>query len=204
MIFTYMILTTLLPYWNNPKIHNLGNIGLGGKIHAELAYLATTYIDNVRYNGKNIREEIYKNYEGLKVLDMCCGTGISTIPGGIGVDSSIEMISVAKRDKKKIFYCGNAENFNIDEDIDVITCMFSFHEIPKDGQIKIKKNMEKLAKKEICIVDISPSYKPKKIMLSGEPYLIDYLNNIDDVLNDYEKEILIQDHVTIWKKYIKS
>ena len=45
-------------YYYNPKIHNFGNIGISGKIHAELALIATKTIDIIRYDGRNIREEI--------------------------------------------------------------------------------------------------------------------------------------------------
>ena len=91
------------PYWFNPNIHNLGNIGLGGKIHAEVAKLATITIDNLRYRGKNIRQEIYNSYNDEKILDLCCGIGISTAPGNIGIDTSNEMLEVAK-DKSNILY----------------------------------------------------------------------------------------------------
>lgn len=190
------------PYWFNPKIHNFGNIGLGGRIHAEIAKIATVTIDNIRYHGRNIREEIYNNYENQVILDLCCGVGISTAPGGIGVDTSVEMLNVARRDKSKEFYCGNAENFNLQKRIDIVTCMFAFHEMPIEGQLKVKENAERLANREVIIVDISSNYKPKEIMLSGEPYLINYLNNIDYVLEDYNKEIYIKDHVTVWRKSI--
>ena len=190
------------PYWFNPNIHNFGNIGIGGKIHAEIAKIATVTIDNIRYRGINIREELYKNYENKVILDLCCGVGISTSPGGIGVDTSKEMLNVARRDKSKEFYCGNAENFNLNKRIDIVTCMFSFHEMPIEGQLKVKENAERLAQEEIIIVDISSNYKPKEIMLSGEPYLINYLNNIDYVLEDYTKEIYIKDHVSVWRKTI--
>lgn len=198
MIYGVCILNT--PYWFNPNIHNLGNIGIGGRIHAELAKVATITIDNLRYHGKNIRQEIYEKYSDYKILDMCCGVGISTPPGGIGIDTSMEMLKVARRDKNKEFYCANAENFNPNREIDIVTCMFSFHEMPLEGQKRVKENAEKLAKQEVIIVDISASYSPKAIMLSGEPYLMDYLNNIDNLLEDYDKEIYIKDHVTIWRK----
>ena len=41
--------------------------------------------------------------------------------------------------------------------------------------------------------------KPSKIMLSGEPYLLDYLNNIENILYDFEETIYIPGHVHIWK-----
>ena len=40
-----MILTTIaivnISYYYNPNIHNLGNIGIGGKIHATLNHFKT-------------------------------------------------------------------------------------------------------------------------------------------------------------------
>ena len=200
MVYGVCLLNT--PYWFNPNIHNFGNTGFKGRIHAEMAKIATVTIDNIRYHGRNIREELYDNYKDKVILDLCCGIGISTAPGGIGVDTSIEMLNVARRDKTKEFYCGNAENFNLNRDIDIVTCMFAFHEMPIEAQLKVKANAENMAKEEVVIVDISSNYKPKEIMLSGEPYLLNYLNNIDYVLEDYNKEIYIKDHVSVWRKKI--
>ena len=36
-------------------------------------------------------------------------------------------------------------------------------------------------------------------MLDGEPYLIDYLNNIQNILFDFEETIYIPNHVHIWR-----
>ena len=47
--------------------------------------------------------------------------------------------------------------------------------------------------------DIASNYKPKEIMLSGEPYLIDYLNNIDNFLKNFKKIIIVPDHVHLWE-----
>ena len=33
----------------------------------------------------------------------------------------------------------NAENFNTKEEIDIVTCMFAFHEMPLKGQLRVKK-----------------------------------------------------------------
>lgn len=40
------------PY--DPRIHNFGNVGLGGKIHASLARPITKLIDNAAYSGEDI------------------------------------------------------------------------------------------------------------------------------------------------------
>ena len=97
------ILSINTPYYYNPKIHSLGNIGIGGKLHANLAYTSTKIIDNIRYNGRNIRKEIFQPYlhENKNILDLCCGVGLSTPPGQIGIDTSYEMINIAKKNEKR-------------------------------------------------------------------------------------------------------
>jgi len=210
-IFLYNLLVFGLnvPYYYNPNIHNFGNVCFRGKIHAKLANQATKIIDNVRYNGKNIRNLIYQPYieNNKTILDLCCGIGISTPPGQMGIDTSKQMLEVARENNKKSdidtqFYFGNAETFRPKVKPDIVTCMFAFHEMPSYAQIRVINNGLFLAKEEFIIVDIAPNYKnkkPSKIMLSGEPYLLDYLNNIENLLYDFEETIYIPDHVHIWK-----
>ena len=208
-IFLYNVFAINLPYYYNPNIHNFGNIGFGGKIHANIANQATKVIDNIRYNGKNIRSIIYKPYlnNNKTILDLCCGVGISTAPGQTGIDTSIEMLKVARKNNKKSktntqFYFGNAENFKPKIKPDIVTCMFAFHEMPQQAQIRVINNGIMIAKEEFIIVDIAPNYKnknPPKIMLSGEPYLLDYLHNIENLLYDFEETIYIPKHVHVWK-----
>ena len=198
-----------VPYYYNPKMHSLGNIGLGGKIHAQTALFATKTIDAIRYKGRDIRKEIYQPYidNNNSVLDLCCGIGTSTAPGQIGVDTSNEMLEVGIENNKKTknnkkLYFGNAETFRPKQDVDIVTCMFAFHEMPPEAQIRVINNALFIAKKEFIIVDIAPNYKnkkPPKMMLNGEPYLIDYLNNIENILFDFEETIFIKNHVHIWK-----
>lgn len=198
-----------VPYYYNPKMHSLGNIGFGGKIHAEAALFATKTIDNIRYKGKNIRKEIYEPYinQNKTFLDMCCGIGISTPPGQIGIDTSPQMLEVAKKNNKnskanKKFIFGNAETFRPKKEIDIVTCMFAFHEMPEQAQIKVINNALMIAKEEFIIMDIAPNYKnknPPQLMLNGEPYLMNYLNNIENILFDFEETIYIPNHVHIWK-----
>ena len=198
-----------VPYYFNPKMHSLGNIGIGGMIHAEAALFATKTIDNIRYRGKNIRKDVYQEYvnNNKTMLDLCCGIGISTAPGNLGIDTSIEMINVAKRHSKntkskKKFIVANSETYRPNKKIDIVTCMFGFHEIPQLAQINIINNALRIAQEEFIIVDIAPNYKnkkPPKLMLDGEPYLIDYLNNIQNILFDFEETIYIPNHVHIWR-----
>ena len=114
------------------------------------------------------------------------------------------MLKVARRLSKegndcKKFYLGNAETYIPKEEIDIITCMFAFHEIPLYAQNRIIKNALKIAKKEVIIVDLASNYEPKEIMLSGEPYLLDYLKTIDNTLSCFKKEVYIDKHVAIWR-----
>ena len=39
------IFSLSVPYYYNPDIHNFGNIGIGGKIHAEIGPLFTKMIE---------------------------------------------------------------------------------------------------------------------------------------------------------------
>ena len=193
-------LALIIPYYYDPRIHNLGNIGVKGKIHAEAALVSTKIIDVLCYNSVNIRDEIMKDYANNSVLDLCCGVGISTMHNSIGIDTSIEMLNVAKKiNPNKQFYFGNAEIYKPVEKPDIVTCMFAFHEMPLTAHCKIIENAINIAKREIIIVDISSSYRPKQIMLSGEPYLLNYLKNIDNTLRVFRKEHYIDNHVDIWR-----
>lgn len=189
-----------VPYYYNPDIHNLGNIGVTGRIHAEIGPLFTKIIDNIRYDGRNIRSEIMLPYKNKKIIDLCCGTGLSTLNNNLGIDTSIEMLSVARRyNNKSNFKYGNAEFFGNNKEFDIATCFFSFHEMPNYAHLNIIQNCKRIAKEEIIIVDISPNYIPSKIMLSGEPYLLNYLDTIDIILKDFEKIIYIENRICIWK-----
>ena len=100
-----LFLTAKTKYYYDPRIHNFGNIGLGGQLHSKLAPYATKLIDDKCYNSINIRQailsnyyqEFYKNNERLpKIIDLCCGTGTSTAANQIGIDTSEPMLSEAR------------------------------------------------------------------------------------------------------------
>jgi ubiquinone/menaquinone biosynthesis C-methylase UbiE len=207
-------------YYYNSRIHNFGNVGLGGHLHSLLAPYATTMIDNKCYNSVNIRQlilskynqEFYKNHEKLpKIIDLCCGTGTSTATNQLGIDTSEPMISQAKLSQAKInnqqslkthtkFIIGNAENYGQEDEFDTATIMFAFHEMPNYAHHKIIKNAKKITKHDIIIVDISPNYSPSKLMLSGEPYLLNYKATIHELLTQHQFTYLeyIPNHVGLW------
>jgi len=99
-------------YWFNNKIHTFGNTGFWGGLHAFVAPVATKIIDTIAYDGKSARELIAErlcnkvSVQNPRILDLCCGVGISTRAlekafGSkaevlIGLDTSPEMIAMAR------------------------------------------------------------------------------------------------------------
>tara|TARA_Y100001958_G_scaffold89189_1_gene60661 strand:- start:4207 stop:4800 length:594 start_codon:yes stop_codon:yes gene_type:complete len=190
-----------VPYWYNPSVHNVGNIGFLGNIHAAVSPFATKFIDYKAYNGRDIRKEIYDSFKG-NVLDICCGTGFSTKPGSTGIDTSRSMLRFSNLYNPGSNYIfGNAENYGNDNEYNTVSCMFSFHEMPQPAHEKIIINAMRVCKDEIIIVDISSNYTPSSVMASGEPYIHKYLKTIDDTMDKYgfSKEIIIDNHVEMWK-----
>lgn len=188
------------PYWYNPVIHNLGNTGFLGNIHAISTPCITRFIDDHAYSGIDVRKKIYDDTTGT-VCDLCCGTGFSTKPGNTGVDTSKEMLRFANfYNPGSRYLFGNAETFGKDREFDTVTCMFAFHEIPEEGHRKILNNALRISKNKVIIVDISTDYKPSRLMLAGEPYTLDYLKNMNELMENYsfEKTNFIKGHVDIW------
>jgi ubiquinone/menaquinone biosynthesis C-methylase UbiE len=202
----------------------MGNVGLGGQLHSLFAPYATKLIDNKCYNSVNIRQailsnynqEFYNKYERIpKLIDLCCGTGTSTATNQLGIDSSLPMISKAqaqatlsaakqalkaKKTIKTQFIIANAENYGQPQEFDTATLMFAFHEMPNYAHHKIIKNAKRITKHDIIIVDISPNYNPSKLMLYGEPYLLNYKATIHKLLEKHQFTYLeyIPNHVGLW------
>jgi len=216
-----MIISPNVPYWNNRNIHNLGNTGALGNLHAMTAPIMTKFIDRAAYGGRNIREEVYNTFEG-DVLDMCCGTGFSTKPGSTGIDTSLEMLRFSKIFNPGSEYLyGNAERFGKDDEFDVVSIMFAFHEMPTSAHQKIIRNAIRVARKKVVVVDISKDYKPSRGMLAGEPYLLNYLDNFEKTiertpfeyplyyktrnkLDGVNKTTLVENHVDMWEYTMKD
>lgn len=208
LVIIFIILNPILSwnpskYYADPRVHIFGNHGFLGTLHANLAPLMTNLLDRTAYDGRNIREEIISSFpKNYTVLDLCCGVGFSTpsLDNAIGVDTSLPMLKKAKKlfpNKKFLF--GNAETFKPINNVDITTCFFSFHEMPQFARKNIINNAIKFTNKELIIVDIAWDYCPSKHMLYTEPYLNDYLSNIQDDLKDFEYYILKDKRVNLWK-----
>lgn len=208
---------TPIPYQFDPRIHSLGNVGTGGVIHSLFARPFTKLIDVSAYDGTNIREKIINDLEIVEpkfISDFGCGTGTTTEAirkrfkkGAIvyGVDSSKQMLQVADIFTEGINYVeNNIEHISFANKQDLITCTFTFHEIPQYGRLKILKNMKQNLNKngQILIVDIDPMYKPSEMMQHGEPFINDYIANIDsDILSIFPNAktfVEVQGHVRVW------
>ncbi len=190
---------SLYPY--DPRIHNFGNHGTLGSVHSFIAPLFTLYTDTTIY-GRNLRKEIV-DAEGTDktILDVGCGTGFSTSDtrGSKGLDVSIEMLSTAKAIfPNKDFEQAHIEEWIPDKQYDVVTMMFLFHEVPQEHRINIVDKLKNIAREKILVVDISPNYNPSELMLTGEPYIMDYLENIQGDLSGFDEEIIIENHVHLW------
>jgi len=200
ILFTVVNAFNFKQYYSDPRIHSMGNHGPLGKLHADLAPMFTKMIDKIAYNGRNIRQEIIESYDSNdKILDLCCGVGISTPINGIGIDTSYEMISKARKlypDKQ--FDIGNAETYFPSNNIDITSTFFALHEMPRFARKNIINRVKEYTKKEILFVDIATDYKPSSHMLMGEPYILEYLENIDEDLSDFEKISIVDGHVAMW------
>ena len=203
IIFIYLILSVegykQFNWYYDNRIHTFGNIGLGGKFHAFMAPHTSKIIDKISYNNVNVRLQSlynclpYTDSKNIKILDFGCGVGISSrsiqyaFPTAeiTGLDCSVPMLNNCPKYnniefKKEMVHKTSYEN----ESIDFINCMFLFHEVPSYGRKEIFKEINRILKPGglLNILDIRLSYHPNRFMLSGEPFLMDYLENFHDEL----------------------
>ena len=180
----------------HPKIHNFGNTGLGGRLHAAVAGFATDVIDFAAYSNKPLRpllaEHIAQSRPGGRVVDVGCGVGTLTRELAkremdvVGIDASEEMIDVAKRDNPDVrFRVKNAADLGTEDACDVaVACMLA-HELPTAGHYELIGNMIDATRErrgEVWIADICPAYEPSDLMLSGEPYVLNYLSQFQQTV----------------------
>ena len=198
-------------WWDNPIIHNVGNTGLGGTFHAEMAPHFTKLIDYKAYNNRDIRYEISKEIssnfddENVTIVDFGCGVGMSTKALQkafinknyriYGVDTSNQMLEKAKQINyhKNILYTNeniiNSPVKHLENKVDVVNIMFLLHEVPLVGHYQIIDAAYNLLKEngKLYITDIHEGYNPSSLMLTGEPYLLEYKKYIRRTLEDVVK-----------------
>lgn len=200
----------------HPAIHNMGNIGLLGKLHAASAWRATRFIDKMAYKGVNMREmlaqRIATNNRACRLLEVGCGSGTLTYElertGAfdiVALDTSEEMLSVARKslNPNTTLVCQNGVDFNGTADVAVV-CMV-MHELPKSAHEDMLQALMRVVQRGVIwVVDIDPTYSPSALMLSGEPYVLKYLDEFEATLHatcaerTVESVALIPDHVRAW------
>ena len=75
---------------------------------------------------------------------------------------------------------GNAETWGEDDCADVVTLMFALHEMPQEGRRAVLTNALRLARRRVVVADICLDYTPSPLMLTGEPFVLDYLAHADE------------------------
>lgn len=105
------------------------------------------------------------------------------------------------------FKKGNAEKTGYDDQsFDLITVMYAFHEAPLRGREQIMNEARRLLAPGgvLAIVDISSDYEPPPNMLAGEPYVIEYQQNMSKQLRRLKGflrpkyKVLVPGHVGMW------
>ena len=205
----------------HPNIHVLGNTGIGGIVHARTARSATHLIDKCAYGGRNMRREaaarLASVYDGKQssILEIGCGVGTLTqelVRAGFcditAVDTSLEMLSVAKQTVPGVKY-EQINGADVSKSVDVAIACMVCHELPKNANQQLVDAMcERVRERNgnVWIFDIHTLFTPSHTMLSGEPYLPDYLETFDDVMRRkgssdmfvYNTFPIIPKHVQAW------
>jgi len=209
------------PYWADPRIHNFGNLGWRGLVHALVVPIATHAIDRFAYSGTDARKLLHVSEfpASAEVVDLCAGVGFSSARNGrvTAVDTSAMMLAVARLRRPDVqrFEVGNAEEWGETDSCDIATVMYGMHEMPGDARRRVLRNALRLAREKVLVVDIWPGFEPSPMMLSGEPFVLDYLANIEDDIDacaaleaptlegsaqwEVSRVDVVDQHVRMWK-----
>ena len=143
-------------------------------------------IDKLAYGGVDARKQIHESElsaAGQTVVDLCSGVGFSCARAGkvTAVDTSPNMLAVSRLRRPDVHerVVANAEAFGEAGSFDVATLMFATHEMPGYARRRCIRNALRLARDKVLVADIWPGFRPNDMMLSGEPYVLDYLANME-------------------------
>jgi ubiquinone/menaquinone biosynthesis C-methylase UbiE len=149
-----------------------------------------------------VRSAMTRHHEGLKNL---LGQKYKAVTEAMTV---IDTDPYPDRRRFEATYSlANAENTDLpDETFHLVTIMYAFHEVPKAARSRIIQEAKRLLKVggTLAVVDISPKYTPSKYMLAGEPFVIEYQQNIDKQLESVEgfkfskRKEIVPGHVNMW------
>lgn len=224
-----------LKYYADPRIHGWGNVGLNGAVHALMAPTFTAALDAFAYGGLDTRNAAWDRVDLARAIvgspsvetcvDLGTGTGATARSlrkryqaSVIGVDTSREMLRAAKdlTHTGSLDFCTdvtfrrhNAEATGlVGGQADVVSVFFLLHEAPAAARRQILREAFRLLAPggTLALCDIHPEYDPSPIMLSGEPYLNGYLDNIDVETETsaathglrLHREVLVAGRLTLW------
>ena len=197
--------TTMIYHARNapfhPSIHSIGNVGVQGRVHARVAPLATWVIDHAAYEGRNVRKEIaisiaseWNHTRRACVLDVACGVGTltqelaseSAFSRVVGLDTSPQMVQEAGwRVPSAEFVVANAIDVHrLALNPDIITAAFVMHEMPRSAHRRMIRSLCTASRGSVWLIDICPTYRPRPSMLMGEPFVLAYLDTIDDTIDE--------------------
>ena len=158
---------------------------------------------------REVAERMASRYEpSTSLFEIGCGVGTLTYElertkkfNITACDTSSEMLHVAKQRVKSRLVWRNGVDFRGTTDVSVI-CMV-MHEMPPCAHRDILETMLRSSRKEVWVVDIDPSYRPSLLMLSGEPFIADYIRTIEATLQSVsgasvDKLEIVKGHVCAW------
>ena len=205
------------PFHRN--IHNFGNVGIGGRVHAVFARLATDMIDRMAYKGRVMRRELADRAARAvpptaKVLEVGCGVGTLTnelervFTNVTAIDTSQEMLDAARCTHATLVRLNGVDAAQVlGRDHDLVIVSMVMHEMPSLAYHEfVDALVEAAPHGKVWIVDIHEDYKPSAMMQSGEPYVLDYLANITVTLREIARRAhrtlnthsIIEGHVRLW------
>ena len=104
------------------------------------------------------------------------------------------------------FLCADIETWGRSQSYDVATLFFVLHEMPQPARRAALRNALRVSRRRVVVCDISVGKVPSDLMLSGEPYLLNYQRNIVDDVHSVASEHahvrvqlieVVRDHVMV-------
>lgn len=85
---------------------------------------------------------------------------------------------------------------------------FLLHEQPRERRVRILQNARRISTGRVLVLDVHPEYRPSRAMLSGEPFLLDFLSHIEgemaDVFGSTQTDDLVSGRVRLWNASVAS
>lgn len=187
-----MINFLLTPWKNNRKEMQTNHVLYGNLIQP----LPIEYNNNLKlYREPDIRSIIHRN---PNTIDLGCGIGISTPPGGIGIDENEEILAIARRMYPfKYFFRGDLEDWGDDNMIETVVCSFVLSTKPEQERRMIMENGYRICNNNFMILDYDPDNS-----LENNKYMNNYKENINkEIYNSFSEFFrldIISQNIVLW------